>query len=125
MSRNMEEKRPTPLPPGVIPSSSNEDLYAQLQADSDARKREEKLMGPVRAMQMGRCGLRMHVLCGDAMQEMQKPLASEYTRQECFAIMYSGTLVGRSNRMDVLPYLYDGKQYKYVRARACHIDETS
>lgn len=44
----MEEKRPTPLPPGVIPSSSNEDLYAQLQADSDVRKREEKLLGPVR-----------------------------------------------------------------------------
>lgn len=44
----MDERRPTPLPPGVMPSSSNEDLYAQLQADSDAQKREEKLLGPVR-----------------------------------------------------------------------------
>ena len=44
----MEEKRPAPLPPGVMPSSSSEDLYAQLQADSDARRREEKLLRPVR-----------------------------------------------------------------------------
>jgi ankyrin repeat protein len=40
----MEERRPTPLPPGVIPSGSREDLYAQLQEESEAQKPEEKLL---------------------------------------------------------------------------------
>lgn len=59
----MEEKRPTPLPPGVMPSSSSEDLYAQLQADSDARRREEKLLRPVRGMYTY-CSYAAYATCG-------------------------------------------------------------
>lgn len=75
----MEERRPTPLPPGVMPSSSNENLYAQLQADSDAQKREEKLLKPVRGphAEGATCRLLEVCLCvRGATQKLQRPAAS-------------------------------------------------